>query len=97
MLPPSFAHAVPLALQCLLPKVTSFDSKSFQETPMTTSAVAIEQATTTLKARFGEVRDRTASICSALSPEDLVVQSMPDASPAKCTWHIQVGFLKPSS
>lgn len=36
--------------------------------------------------RYLEVRSRTQSLIAPLSPEDMVVQSMPDASPAK--WHI---------
>ena len=36
-------------------------------------------------AGFRAVRDQTELLSSALSPEDQVVQSMPDCSPAK--WH----------
>ncbi len=39
-----------------------------------------------LLSRFSQVRDRTIALCAPLSPEDLLVQSMPDASPAK--WHM---------
>jgi len=41
---------------------------------------------TGLAARFASVRARTEALTRALSPEDMVVQSMPDASPAK--WHL---------
>jgi ergothioneine biosynthesis protein EgtB len=36
--------------------------------------------------RFTEVRARTVALCAGLEPEDMVVQSMPDVSPAK--WHL---------
>ena len=39
-----------------------------------------------LSARYRRVRAVTTALCEPLEPEDLVVQSMPDASPAK--WHL---------
>ena len=39
-----------------------------------------------LLARFIAVRGQTDRLCEPLEPEDFVVQSMPDASPAK--WHL---------
>ena len=39
-----------------------------------------------LAGRYREVRAATEAACAPLSPEDLAVQSMPDASPAK--WHL---------
>ncbi len=36
--------------------------------------------------RFRHVRARSVALCEPLSPEDMMVQSMPDASPAK--WHL---------
>ena len=39
-----------------------------------------------LQARYQSVRRATVRLCEPLSPEDCVVQSMPDCSPAK--WHL---------
>jgi len=41
---------------------------------------------TTLLARYRQVRSAMTSACQPLTPEDMGVQSMPDASPAK--WHL---------
>jgi ergothioneine biosynthesis protein EgtB len=43
-------------------------------------------ATLTLAERYDAVRARTDALVAALQPEDMQVQSMPDASPAK--WHL---------
>src|SRR3984885_12220198 len=37
-------------------------------------------------ARFGSVRRRTLELCKPLTAEDMMVQSCPEASPAK--WHL---------
>ena len=39
-----------------------------------------------LAERFREVRRRTVDLCAPLTPEDMMVQSCPEASPAK--WHL---------
>jgi ergothioneine biosynthesis protein EgtB len=47
---------------------------------------AAESAQVELGVRFGAVRQRTLELCAGLSPEDMMVQSSPEASPAK--WHL---------
>ena len=54
-----------------------------------------------LSARYQEVRGVTEALCSPLATEDYVVQSMPDASPAKwhlahTSWFFETFVLKPS-
>jgi len=49
-------------------------------------ATAAESAQVELGVRFGAVRKRTLDLCAGLSPEDMMVQSCPEASPAK--WHV---------
>ena len=39
-----------------------------------------------LRARYQSVRQRSLSLCEPLTPEDMMVQSCPEASPAK--WHL---------
>ena len=39
-----------------------------------------------IAARFRDVRERTLALCSRLTAEDMMVQSTPEASPAK--WHL---------
>ena len=55
---------------------------------MTTSLIQQHPAdvTTALRDRFIEIRRTTMRITASLSPEDQMLQSMPDASPAK--WHL---------
>ncbi len=43
-------------------------------------------ANTALAERFRSVRQRTIALCQSLTPEDMMVQSTPEASPVK--WHL---------
>lgn len=50
--------------------------------------------------RFNTIRQQTEAICAPLSPEDMVVQVMLDASPPKwhlahTTWFFETFLLKP--
>ncbi|MEO6911313.1 MAG: ergothioneine biosynthesis protein EgtB [Edaphobacter sp.] len=47
---------------------------------------ATSTATPTLFSRYRAVRNATTRLCAPLSPEDLMVQSCPEASPVK--WHL---------
>jgi len=47
---------------------------------------AVPRRRSGLLSRFHQVRDFTVALCEGLAPEDCVVQSMPDVSPAK--WHL---------
>jgi ergothioneine biosynthesis protein EgtB len=50
------------------------------------STTVSPQTQTELAQRFRNVRLRTLAICKPLTPEDMMVQSCPEASPAK--WHL---------
>src|ERR1019366_3642792 len=50
------------------------------------SAIASDATIEPLLQRFADVRAFSEQLVSHLSPDDLMVQSMPDASPAK--WHL---------
>ena len=50
------------------------------------SSISATVATPALLDRYGAVRNATTSFCRPLSPEDLMVQSCPEASPVK--WHL---------
>jgi hypothetical protein len=52
---------------------------------MTTSTTVTSQREALLSA-FESVRSTTVALCEPLEPEDMVVQTMPDASPTK--WHL---------
>jgi ergothioneine biosynthesis protein EgtB len=51
---------------------------------MTLASSAVQAEALVL--RFRRIRSRSMALCAPLSPEDMMVQSMPDASPAK--WHL---------
>ncbi|WP_420238097.1 ergothioneine biosynthesis protein EgtB [Telmatobacter bradus] len=51
---------------------------------MPSAAVAANHAT--LAATYAAVRQRSLTLCAPLTPEDMMVQSCPEASPAK--WHL---------
>ncbi len=58
------------------------------------------RGTESLGDRYRRVRAATTALCEPLEPEDFVVQSMPDASPAKwhlahTTWFFEQFLLKP--
>jgi ergothioneine biosynthesis protein EgtB len=50
------------------------------------NALAADRDAMPLPEQYGAVRRTTESICEGLTPEDQMVQSMPEASPAK--WHL---------
>ena len=67
---------------------------------MSTAAVVFSLAS--LAARFRHVRRQTLELCKPLTPEDMMVQSCPEASPAKwhlahTTWFFESFILSPFS
>jgi hypothetical protein len=50
------------------------------------STSVVTMSSMVLAERFRTVRQRSLSLCEPLTPEDMMVQSCPEASPAK--WHI---------
>src|ERR671923_123297 len=53
---------------------------------MTTATLATPPDVAALAERYRAVRRATERLCAPLSPEDCLLQSVPDASPAK--WHL---------
>ena len=69
--------------------------------PLTAAGGAPVHERESVLARYIEVRRETERLAAPLSPEDQVVQSMPDASPAKwhrahTTWFFETFLLAPS-
>jgi ergothioneine biosynthesis protein EgtB len=68
--------------------------------PFASEAANINNLDDSLQARFFETRKLTETLVNRLSPEDQMLQSMPDASPAKwhlahTTWFFDTFILKP--
>lgn len=68
---------------------------------MTTTTAAVARRDVDIRTRYREVRGMTDLLTAPLSPEDQVVQSMPEVSPTKwhrahTTWFFETFVLKPS-
>ncbi len=76
-------------MRILLPMSASpapFDAAGVPAGSSVSASSSVRVDTTTLAARYREVRARSVALAAPLSPEDAMVQSMEDASPAK--WHL---------
>lgn len=80
--------------------VTILSSAASAATRSSTSSVSTRDLAAQLATAYRAVRDETERRAAPLSPEDQVVQSMPDASPAKwqrahTTWFFEQFLLGP--
>src|SRR5580698_2489882 len=67
-------------------QLASLQTMALSELTNRSPVAARAAEATSLAEQYREVREATVALCATLAPEDYVVQSMPDASPAK--WHL---------
>jgi ergothioneine biosynthesis protein EgtB len=70
-------------------------------TASVTTTRPLQDALQSIKDRYTRVRHTTTELCTGLTAEDMMVQSMPDASPTKwhlahTTWFFETFLLKPN-
>src|SRR3984957_1117841 len=81
------AHALGVAVSGIqLASIQAMALSELTKRSSVAAAAARASEATSLAEQYREVRAATVALCATLTPEDYVVQSMPDASPAK--WHL---------